>query len=312
MLMTYLTIDGFDIREEAVPVCKDDEVLIKTSACGICEGDVFQYTMRKNLPKPIPMGHEGSGIIHQIGKSIKGFSVGDKVTSIWGAYGEFFTSRGDAIVKIPDNLDPSYALGEPISCFVHASQRFGINKGDRVAVIGCGYMGMGCVQMSRILDAREIYAIEPIKWRRETALKHGATHGYDPTEKTHQDILNELGEFDVVIEATGVAAVVDLCTILVRQHGRIILVGYHQSNNGIRNVDMKTWNYKAIDVINGHVRRNDEKCLAMERGIKLLSEGKLDFAGMIEMYPLKDIDNAFDNLINRKEGLYKAVLVFGE
>ena len=59
----------------------------------------------------------------------------------------------------------------------------------------------------------------------------------------------------MVIEAAGVQSAVDLCTELVTQHGKIILVGYHQSNDGMRNVNMQQWNFKAIDVINGHVRR---------------------------------------------------------
>ncbi|MBN1556480.1 MAG: zinc-binding dehydrogenase [Phycisphaerae bacterium] len=311
MLTAYLTKDGFDLREREIPVCHDNDVLIQTAACGICEGDVFLYTNRKELSESVPMGHEGGGVVREVGKSVKNVFVGDQVTSIKGlAYAEYFTCRGDFVVKVPDNLDLSYAIGEAISCFVHASRRFGIRKGDRVAVIGCGYMGMGCVQMASILGAGEIHAVEPIQWRRNTALLHGATHEYDPTGKTPGRILEELGEFDVVIEAAGVASVIDLCTVLVKQHGRIVLVGYHQSDNGMRNVDMKTWNYKAIDVINGHVRRHDEKTQAMAEGLALLSENKLDFRGMIETYPLRNIRKAFDDLIGRKPGLYKAVLTF--
>lgn len=309
MKTAFLTKTGFEIREEDIPPCGDNKILVKTIACGVCEGDVFQYKMRENLTEPVKLGHEGTGVVSKVGKSVTEFQPGDVVTSNWGAYSEYFVvSPGDA-ARLPENVSPVYALGEPVACFVHASHRFGIVPGDRVAVIGCGYMGMGCVQMSRVLGAGEICAMEPIAWRRENALKHGATAQYDPTGKTPEDILADFGEFDVVIEATGAEAVIDICTLLVKQHGKIILVGYHQSNQGRRNVDMKTWNFKAIDVINGHVRRDDEKCQAMQEGMRLLAEGKLNFDGMIETYPLEEVEKAFADLLARKENLYKAVLV---
>ena len=108
----------------------------------------------------------------------------------------------------------------------------------------------------------------------------------------------------------GVEQVIEICTALVKQHGTIVLVGYHQSNNGMRTVDMKTWNFKAINVINGHVRRSDEKAAAMKYGMQLQSEGKLKFDGMIEYYALENVTEAFEALVARKAGLYKAVLKF--
>jgi len=62
---------------------------------------------------------------------------------------------------------------------------------------------------------------------------------------------------------------------LVGLHGRIVLIGYHQSHGGMRAVNMQQWNYKAIDVVNGHARRVDEKVAAMWQGIDLMQQGHL-------------------------------------
>ncbi|MEZ4591950.1 MAG: zinc-binding dehydrogenase [Chloroflexota bacterium] len=128
--------------------------------------------------------------------------------------------------------------------------------------------------------------------------------------RSPQQILEAHGEFDVVIEAAGVQSAVDLCTELVKQHGRIILIGYHQANNGLRTVNMQQWNFKAIDVINGHVRRQDEKLAAMAQGMALMQQGHLQTEPFVTVYPFLEIEKAFQALAARKRGLFKAVLVW--
>ncbi len=59
MKTAYLTPAGFEIRQDPIPDCGDNEILVKTTACGICEGDVFQYRMREHLAGPLKLGHEG-------------------------------------------------------------------------------------------------------------------------------------------------------------------------------------------------------------------------------------------------------------
>ncbi|MBN1259166.1 MAG: zinc-binding dehydrogenase, partial [Anaerolineae bacterium] len=194
-----------------------------------------------------------------------------------------------------------------VACCVHAAERFGIRPGDRVAVVGCGFMGLVCMQLARYQGAGHILAVDPIDERRAMALQLGADAALDPTACVIADPYK--GEFDVVIEAAGVPAAIDLSTDMVKQHGRIIVVGYHQSNGGLRTVNMQLWNYKAIDVINGHVRRDDEKLAAMRKGVALMQEGILTTEPLATLYALDQIQRAFEDLTGRKPGLFKAVLV---
>jgi threonine dehydrogenase-like Zn-dependent dehydrogenase len=131
----------------------------------------------------------------------------------------------------------------------------------------------------------------------------------NPREQNAALILRQHGPFDIVIEAAGNQSALDLCTPLVKEHGRIVLIGYHQSNGGMRSVNMEQWNLKAIDVVNGHVRRQDEKLVAMRQGIDLLAAGHLVTKPMLTTYPLGEINTAFKDLITGKAGLVKAVLV---
>ncbi|MEM9057771.1 MAG: zinc-binding dehydrogenase, partial [Pseudomonadota bacterium] len=155
--------------------------------------------------------------------------------------------------------------------------------------------------------ASEIVAIDPIPYRREMALKLGAARALHPDDAWPAD--PDTGAFEIVIEAAGVPAAIDLCSDLVCQHGRLTLVGYHESREGMRTVNMQRWNFKAIDVINGHVRRHGEKMQAMRSAIELLAAGELVTEPLVRFYPLAMVDEAFADFAASEEGLFKAVLI---
>ncbi len=311
MKSAVLTPTGFELHEIETATIADDELLVKTIACGVCSGDVFVYQNRVELAATHGrLGHEPSGEVVAIGKNITAFQPGDIVTALTSpAYAEFFVAPSDGLVKLSPKIDPTYALGEAVACCVHAANRFGTRPGDKVAVVGCGFMGLLGLQLARYLGAGFICAIDPLPERREMSKRFGADLTIDPFETTVAEILAEHGEFDSVVEAAGVQSAIDLSTELVAQHGRIILVGYHQSNEGMRTVNMERWNFKAIDVVNGHVRRQDEKVEAMRQGMDLMQQGHINTEPLVTVYDLDDIETAFRDLVNRRPGLFKAVLV---
>ncbi len=310
MRSALLSHEGFQIVREDIPPFADGEVLIKLMGCGICSGDVFVYKNRKQLATlPRRLGHEGSGLVIGVGRDVVGFELDDTVTTFaLPAYADYIVARPDTVVKLPPKVDPINALGEAIACCDHAAGRFGIQSGDRVAVLGCGFMGLICLQMARYQGAGFICAIDPLHERLDMARRLGADAVLNPLQQSNEEIVKDLGEFNVIIEAAGTQSVIDLSTALVMKHGRIILVGYHQSNDGQRTVNMERWNYKAIDVMNGHVRRHEEKLAAMEEGMKLLGQGHLQSEPLVTTYNLSEVDQAFADLSAGKEGLIKAVL----
>lgn len=310
MKSAILTPQGFEIRTPAIPACGAGQILVQALACGICEGDVFQYRFHRGDQAETVLGHEGVGRIAAVAPDVPGLAVGQMVATLAGPYGDFYAAPAESAALLPEGVDPALALGEPVACCVHAANRFGIHLGDRVAMVGCGFMGLMCLQLARLQGAAEIVALEPMDWRREMALQLGADAALDPGQDAAATAA-ELGEFDVVIEATGVPAGLELAGELVRQHGRIVIIGYHQTNEGRRNVNMKMWNFKAIDVINGHVRREGEKMDAMRAGLALLASGRLQTEPLVTRYPLSQAQQAFEDLAGRKPGLYKAVLVPG-
>ncbi|MEM7500421.1 MAG: zinc-binding dehydrogenase [Pseudomonadota bacterium] len=308
MRVAILTRDGFSLRDAEVPAPSASEVLVRTVGCGVCGGDLHVFNIRERLDEGESLlGHEASGVVEAIGSDVTELSVGDRVTAIGGAYADYFVATPDTVIKLPDGVDLTFALGEPIACCVHASDRFGIQEGDRVAVVGCGFMGLMCLQLARLRKAGSVTAIDPLPYRREKALELGADTAVHPDDAAPHD--PDVGSFEVVIEAAGVAPALDLCTDLVTQHGKITLVGYHESNDGLRQVNMQRWNFKAIDVANGHVRRHDEKMDAMRRGVELLAAGKLATEPLVSLYALENVGQAFADFGANRDGLFKAVLI---
>lgn len=303
------TRKGFVIRDMPRPSCGPHDVLVETVACGVCGGEVLAYKHRAELDTPSVFGHEGSGVVAEVGSKVEGFRPGDKVTALGGGYAEYFLSKPGYLLKLPENVPPKWALGEPVSCCVHACNRLRISKTARVAVVGCGFMGLVCLQLVKQRGARSICAIDPIVWRLATARDLGADAVCTPQEAPVCENPGFTGNFDVVIEAAGTQSAIDLCGDLVAQHGQVNLVGYHQSNRGLRTVNMQQWNFKAIDVINGHVRRDDEKFEAMRQGVALVGEGLLRLEPLVQHYPFSRIEEAFRDVVNHKEGLFKIVLV---
>jgi len=153
-----------------------------------------------------------------------------------------------------------------------------------------------------------VLAIDPVGWRRRTALRLGADAAAGPDEAPPQVLARDHGPFDLVIEAAGTQKALLLSGELVRQHGCINIVGYHQADGGVRNVPMQQWNYKALTVVNGHVRRLDEKRQAMRAGMELLASGRLKLQPLVKPYPLEQAGQAFADLDAMRRGLFKAVL----
>jgi threonine dehydrogenase-like Zn-dependent dehydrogenase len=306
MQIAVLTSNGFVLQEAPRPECGAGEVLVRTAACGVCSSDIERY--RRGLGEhngEVTLGHEGSGYVASSGLEVEGFQEGDPVTSLHGPYAEYFVTTPDTLVRLPEGVDPRWALGEPLACVVHAGRRFGIELGDRVAVLGCGFMGLICLQVARLRGAAHLCAVDSVPWRLEVAAQCGADATYQLPE---DGLARGLGEFDVVLEAAGTQSAITLAGELVREHGRIVLVGYHTSGGGQRQVNMERWNYKAIDVINGHVRRDDEKLQAMKAAMDLLAAGRLQTESLVTAYPLADAAQAFRDLADRKPGLLKVTL----
>lgn len=95
---------------------------------------------------------------------------------------------------------------------------------------------------------------------------------------------------------------------LVRAHGKLSLVGYHQGL--ARAVDIGMWNWKAIDVVNAHVRETPLLVAAIRKGLALVASGRLSLEPLVtHRFGLEETDRAFELLETKPHGFIKAVVV---
>lgn len=86
------------------------------------------------------------------------------------------------------------------------------------------------------------------------------------------------------------------------------IVGFHQG--GRRSVDLETWNWKSIDVVNAHVRRRDLLNDAIRRGLELVRSGRIRPGRLVtHRFRLEDLDGAFEAVASKPPGFIKAVIV---
>jgi len=110
--------------------------------------------------------------------------------------------------------------------------------------------------------------------------------------------------WDCVIECTGLQAPLDLASELVRERGRLVIAGYHQ--DGRRQVDMQSWNWRGIDVVNAHER--DERLVV--DAMREAARGIFDIQRLItHELPLARLGDAFELARTRPPGFVKAVVL---
>jgi len=231
------------LAEVDPPHIGEDEVLVGLRSVGICHSDFELLEGRYIIPFEYPLvpGHEWSGVIAEVGKSVTGFSPGDRVLgecvigmehfgfSISGAAAEYFVARPEWLHKVPDELsDTQAALVEPFSCAYYAAMKAeNLNASDTTVVFGAGPIGLGCVAVAATLGSRVICA-EPNQRRAELARHLGAEEVLDPTAEQFLDQVQALTAgrgADVVMEASGQPAAMATTLEVAGFGARLVNIG---------------------------------------------------------------------------------------
>lgn len=212
----------FDIIEKEIPALAPNEVLIRVVSSGLCHSDMptyygqsamsrdeyGHYYMDKGFAYPRGIGHEGVGVIEDVGRDVKTLKVGDWVGGPMGpAFASHIVALASMCIPIPaDTPDIKYCLVEPLTCIGSilsaASPRFG----DYVAVVGCGMMGLMIISGLRDCGARELIAIDLLDDRLQKAREYGATQVINIKKSNLKEEINRLtgnAGADVVVEIGG-------------------------------------------------------------------------------------------------------------
>ncbi|MBB6672429.1 zinc-dependent alcohol dehydrogenase family protein [Cohnella nanjingensis] len=223
------------VKEVPYPSPRPGEVVIAVERVGICGTDFHIFEGEFLSAYPLIPGHEFSGTIHEIGAGVKGLRVGDRVTADpslfcgrcryclshrgnqcehWGALGntvngsmaEYVAVPAGNVVVLPDGM--SLATGafiEPMACVVHAMNRLRLRAGQSVLLFGAGAMGLQLVQALSRSGAAGLTVVDVSDRKLQMACSLGATEAVNVRGK---DAIAGR-KYDVVIDATGIPAVIE-------------------------------------------------------------------------------------------------------
>jgi threonine dehydrogenase-like Zn-dependent dehydrogenase len=271
------------IKSDDSPACPDGSVLVAVAYVGICHSDIAEVSAG-TAQFPARLGHEVSGIV--IDSRSAGIAVGARVAA--------YVDDGCAteIIVPADRTIPLHArctlldgaLAEPLACVVGGIDMLDLTGVDEVALVGAGFMGL---LATRLLVARglNVLAMDPRELARRRALTWGATAAAAP------DVVKPADHhrFGVVIEASGTANGLRLADSLVGVGGTLGMLGYHQSESGLRTIDMESWNFRGLTSISMHHRDPSKVVQWMHRAQRLSANGIVRPSELVDLrVPLDD------------------------
>ena len=260
MKALYLIEPGkTEIREIDRPVPGDGEVLLKVGKVGFCGGDLNGFRGLFELQEyPVVLGHEVGAVIEEMGAGVPDSLKADMKVTVYpylncgtctscrkgrpnacqdnrtmgvrrpGAMTRYITVRWQVLFPSEHLSLRELALIEPLTVGFHAVNRGRICAGEKVAVIGCGIVGMGAVAASVARDA-EVIAVDIDDSKMEIARKAGVAHTINTSKADLHEALSEItdGEGpDVIIEAVGNSQTYRAAVDEVAYTGRVVYIGY--------------------------------------------------------------------------------------
>lgn len=301
-----------EIIDAPAPEPGPGQVLVSIDGCGICGSDLAVWEGRPWFSYPLEPGrpgHEAWGSVAAVGPGVTGIDDGARVTGlVYNGFADLDVADANALVALPEQI-PGPFPGEAIGCVLNILERSGIAPGQTVAVVGVGFLGALLVQLASARGARVI-ALSRRGFALQTATACGATDvlSFDGDPVAAVGDLTGGAMCDVAIEATGHQAALDVASELVRVRGRLVIAGFHQ--DGPRTVNLQSWNWRGIDVVNAHERETSVYIDGITRAVAAVVDGQLDLAPVLtHSVPLEQLDTALNLALDRPDGFVKAVVV---
>jgi (R,R)-butanediol dehydrogenase/meso-butanediol dehydrogenase/diacetyl reductase/L-iditol 2-dehydrogenase len=339
LMEEYKKLQYIDVPDPQITGGHD--ILVRVKAVSICGSDVHGFDGSTGRRKPpIIMGHEAAGDVAAVGKDVKNFTIGDRITfdsTIYcgscfycqngqvnlcdnrmvlgvscdeyrrhGAFAEYVVVPEHICCRLPEGLSyEEAAMTEPAGVAAHAFRITPVALDDTVAIVGAGLIGLLLLDVLRASTAGKIVALDTDPARRETALARGADAVFDPASK---DLDKQIREFvpsrgiDRVFEAVGAAAPIQTALAIVRKGGSVTLIG---------NVSPKI-ELPLQSVVSRQISLFGSCAIAGEYPIvlDLIARKKINVESLIsKKAPLSEGQIWFDKLYNREDNLLKVVLL---
>jgi L-iditol 2-dehydrogenase len=338
MLTAQLTgVREFTLVEQETPDPKPGELQMRVAAVGICGSDMHSYSEGGvgDTPcrYPTVLGHEPSGVVLKVGDGVTGWEPGDYGAlepAIFCYHCEFclrgqhnlcanlrfMSAPGEPgffrdVVNVPArNLLPvtpnvsveEASLMEPLAVVLHTLLLGSFRAGETALVVGAGPIGLLTIAALKLAGAKRIWAVEPVKHRREMATAMGAAAAMEPSTPELKKLGAEIA-FDCAAACHAEANTVDQCIHALKPGGRLVLTGIHSALK----VPLDIHQMRRNEISLFAVRRSNNEC---EDARDLLQDHAKLFSPVItHRRKLADIGKAFELTESYSDGVGKMLIV---
>ena len=305
------------------------QVLVKIDISGICGSQLGEIKGAKGEDKYLPhlLGHEGSGIVEQLGPGVSKFKVGDRIVLHWKVgngiqsdtpiykwrnktlnAGWVTTFNSYAIVsenrctKVSKDTEPYLAslLGCAITTgFGVIENNAKLKMGESIVIFGAGGIGLSIIQGALSVSASNIIAVDIHENRLKLAKRIGATHiicsaKEDPFKRIESIVGSK--KLDVFIDNTGIPKVIENGYSLIKNDGRLILVGVPKKGENINIFSLPLHFGKVITGSHGGECNPDKD---IPRYLHHIQANKLNMEVLIsKIYRIEKINEAINSMKN--------------
>jgi L-iditol 2-dehydrogenase len=302
------------VKEVTAPkLIKDGDILINMHACGVCGSDLEKVYGQYGMSSA-KLGHEPSGEVLNVGKSVKDLNVGDRVFIHHhvACYSCYFCRHGDytmcdmyqksnispcglseqilvpewnvshgGVIKLPDTITFEEAsLIEPLACCIRALNKCNFQKGDDIAVLGAGPAGMMLVKLAKAFGAGKIIVLDINEFRMNFVKRYGDIHTFNSmTEKDLTRKIKGLTGYrgvDLSIVATGSTKALIQSFEITRKAGKIMLFGVPSRGSEI-SMDMNKIYSSEMSLLSCYAASEIET----NQALKLIREKRIDVKPLI-------------------------------
>jgi 2-desacetyl-2-hydroxyethyl bacteriochlorophyllide A dehydrogenase len=307
----------------AEPTIGPRDVLVRAKACGICGTDVHIWEGDFFPTFPLIPGHELAGEVVLVGAEVAelglGLAPGDRVMVDptvtceechfcminrqnhclhWNAVGVTRDGGFAEYVRVPAKncyrfANVSYgeaAFCEPLACVVFGQDRARIDLGSEVLVIGAGPIGQLHVQACRANGAASVTVVDVMESKLDLAREHGASDVVI-ADNAQEDKLRKIARygFDVVIDATGVAKVMQNSLKYVKNGGKYLVFGVCGPHDTIEISPFEIYR-RDLEIIGSFAIRR-----TYDRAFKLMEHGRVKVEKLVhEAMPVEELNRGLD------------------
>jgi threonine dehydrogenase-like Zn-dependent dehydrogenase len=341
-------IGSVGFMDKPVPDAGPNDAVVRTTRALICTSDSHTVGGGIGQRHDMTLGHEGVGVVHQVGSEVRNFKPGDRVvvgaiTPDWGSlaaqdgyssqsggplggwkfsntkdgvFAEYFhVNEADAnMAKIPPDVPDDMAVYccDMLSTGFMGAEKGNIPLGGTVAVLAQGPVGLMATAGARLLGAGLIIAVESQPSRHKLALAYGADEIVD---FTREDVVTRVLELtggegvDTAIEALGADVTFQAAIKITKPGGTISNIGYFGEGEFV-SIPRAEWGVGMADktIATGLCPGGR---LRMGRLLRLLQGKRLDPTEMTtHIFPFDEMERAFEVADKKLDDVVKALITF--